>query len=610
MIQFECAHCRTHYESDDGDVGQTFPCEVCNKPMLVPPRNRGKCDSALTIPFASIASTTSAELIRFDCPHCKCRLTATKEGAGDNRTCPRCHSTITVPAAVETVQMVRFNCPNCQKRLKAFPEESCNSTRCPKCGVPIKVEGFLPASVQPGSRSNTLPAAQGLIKPDERFQFYISPYEALAIEAVAGKEPDAKSILRAKTRLLHEIELCGKVSWLDDFALDKSKAHKFDDEILDPCKARYHCAVFQDKALLRFLTRGEVADYVVCAKEGLHPDAFELFEKDSGFQTFLSAIFARQYNVVLGRAVERRQLPLIKALLDGRRWVVPEDEDTCFEDADKRVREIVDLLRRKADQATERRIDLVEIEDFLRQHSLPDLFNLLPPHFASRQNNAVEVMELLAVASFNKHHDAELSKGVLNLAKRFTCRSTEITNRLDEDLKKVQEKLQEKLSQQHETLSRQRFMKQALAKRRRERLYGWVGLAAIIIIIVVIGSFSDSTKTASSEGTHTRPTTSSPSTYASRGAQDFFLKAQLDTDKQAIDTEKAKLAQMESELDRLSRDIDRDRLGLDQTNQLAIDNFNRKVDAHNRLLDRVKDQERFVNQLVGAYNEKLRNSRK
>ena len=73
-----------------------------------------------------------------------------------------------------------------------------------------------------------------------------------------SEELDVKVIQRAKKRLLHELDLNnGKVSWLDDYSLDKSHAHTLDDELLDKNKARYHWAIFQNKRLLRFLTRGE-----------------------------------------------------------------------------------------------------------------------------------------------------------------------------------------------------------------------------------------------------------------------------------------------------------------------------------------------------------------
>ena len=71
-------------------------------------------------------------------------------------------------------------------------------------------------------------AATGLVQPDEFFDFYISPFEVLQIEEVTLADGlDAKAIQQAKKRLLHELELNdGKVGWLGDYSLDKSRAHR------------------------------------------------------------------------------------------------------------------------------------------------------------------------------------------------------------------------------------------------------------------------------------------------------------------------------------------------------------------------------------------------
>jgi tetratricopeptide (TPR) repeat protein len=42
MIKFHCTHCGTAYKSDDNDAGQSFPCEACGRPMLVPLRTDGR----------------------------------------------------------------------------------------------------------------------------------------------------------------------------------------------------------------------------------------------------------------------------------------------------------------------------------------------------------------------------------------------------------------------------------------------------------------------------------------------------------------------------------------------------------------------------------------
>jgi hypothetical protein len=71
-------------------------------------------------------------------------------------------------------------------------------------------------------------AAIDLVRPNEFFQSYVSPYEALQLGASAvSAELDVKAIQNAKRRLLQEIQLNdGRVSWLNDHELDLSRAHR------------------------------------------------------------------------------------------------------------------------------------------------------------------------------------------------------------------------------------------------------------------------------------------------------------------------------------------------------------------------------------------------
>ena len=84
------------------------------------------------------------------------------------------------------------------------------------------------------------------------------------------------------------------------------------------------------------------------------------------------------------------------------------------------------------------------------------------------------------------------------------------------------------------------------------------------------------------------------------------MRAELDRESQAIDSEKATAERMASELEGLGREMKQAESHLDRTSQSDVDEFNRKVDAYNSLLERVRAQNRLVNQLVDSYNEKLR----
>ena len=287
-------------------------------------------------------------------------------------------------------------------------------------------------------------AAVDLIKSDDHFQFYVSPFEALQIEeAKMAVELDVKAIQRAKKKLLQEIALNdGKVSWLDNCPLDNSSAQEVDADLFDETKRHYHRAIFRNDRLLRFLTRGDI-DHFLYADDYFPHESLAMLDEDPEFRAFLSKPFARQYNEALSRAIESNLLPVVEVLFDGRRWVKSEDEDVCFEGANKRIAELVERMRLLAKDGSERKVSLGEIEDFFRSNALPELFNLLPTAFASAQREFVAEIRSLAISCFNKHGDADLSKGVLNLCKRFTTRSVELNKLLDEDFKAIERMIAE-----------------------------------------------------------------------------------------------------------------------------------------------------------------------
>ena len=286
--------------------------------------------------------------------------------------------------------------------------------------------------------------AADLIQSNDFFQFYINPFEALQLEEFESPESlDLKVIQRAKKRLLQEIDLNdGKVPWLDDYPLDRSRAQAIDDELHDATKRSYHTAIFLNKRLLRFLTRGDISHFIY-SDVYFPQETLEFLDEDTAFRTFLSKPFAQQYNLALTCAIERRLLPVIEVLFDGRRWVDLEHDDTCFAGVHSRIATLVESMRSLARDGGERKLAIREVEDFFLQNSLPDLLNLLPTPFASAQREFVAEIRSLAISCFNKHDDADLSKSVLSLCKRFTTRSVELTARLEEDFKAIESMIAE-----------------------------------------------------------------------------------------------------------------------------------------------------------------------
>jgi hypothetical protein len=224
----------------------------------------------------------------------------------------------------------------------------------------------------------------------------------------------------------------------------------------------------------------------------------------------------------------------------------------------------------------------------------------------------------------------------LSLCKGFTCRNPQVNEQLKKDLEEI-----EKISVA--AVARGRSFQLGLYLRRNVgALIGGFFLLAVIVLAVI--SSTDSKNVAQS-GT-SRPPKETPdsrgnppqiaprplgfdpkgfNTIRSREESDLerearlidgelaresqtidAMKVELDRDRQVIDSEKATADQMATRLEDLRQDIDLERALLDRTNQSQVDEFNRKVEAHNDLLERARAQDRLINRLVDDYNEKLR----
>ncbi|UCH70447.1 MAG: hypothetical protein JSV29_00205, partial [Candidatus Bathyarchaeota archaeon] len=436
---------------------------------------------------------------------------------------------------------------------------------------------------------HALVATTGLIQSDDLFRFYISPFEALQIGLV--EELDVKVIQRAKKRLLQEIELNdGKVSWLDNCSLDKNRTLMMEDELFDEKKRRYHWAVFQNKRLLGFLTRGDIRHFLY-SDDYFPLDTLELLDEEPEFRTFLSKPFSRQYNLVLTRAIERRLLPVVEVLFDGRRWIDPEDEDICFEGAFKRIGELVELMRSRAAEGCTRKVSLQEIEDFLQQHSFPELFNLLPTNFAHAQRGVVEAIRSLAYSCFKEHHDADLANGILSLCKRFRFRSIKLAKDLGEDFQALEQIIAHEsrlptlsgiMEEEHEpTEEMVPELRGNQEASKKSSVVGWLVFIAAtittIIVVVVINQYSNPRQTGPRGDSHAPLSGSSASNAESKTAYRVpsHISAELARDNQAIENEKAKAKEMASRLESLSAEIERARLFVGPRSLAEADEFNR-----------------------------------
>jgi len=277
--------------------------------------------------------------------------------------------------------------------------------------------------------------ADGLVSADQHFQFYINPIELLQLDSTIDGDPEAaKKIQRATKRLLHEIELNdGIVRWMDNLAIDKSRALSIADELNDDDRRCFHAIVHRNESLRRFLCYGDIQHFLYSDAEPLPEEAWKaLDENTSKFREFLSKAFSRQYDLVLSRAIDQRKLAVIEVLFDGRRWVAPENDDLCFRGAMQRVRDALQAAENR--KVTDCKPSVQELQSWLDSRALVELFNLLPPaYFREEQIRLVAAIREMAVDCWNKHADPELSAALLNLCQQFKFKSTELNRHLEED---------------------------------------------------------------------------------------------------------------------------------------------------------------------------------
>jgi hypothetical protein len=136
-------------------------------------------------------------------------------------------------------------------------------------------------------------------------------------------------------------------------------------------------------------------------------------------------------------------VPLIESLFDGRRWVLPEHEEICFEGARRQVDSLLEPLRRFAEQAKDLPPTMAGLVAILQSGQLTSTINLLPETFREQQNEAVSLVRSIAIKAFNEHGDADLSHSILKLSQNFNFKSASLKQSLEEDFKQIEKNIAE-----------------------------------------------------------------------------------------------------------------------------------------------------------------------
>lgn len=276
--------------------------------------------------------------------------------------------------------------------------------------------------------------------PEEQwFDHYMNPYQLLnASEDADLSELDPKAIQKLKKILIHEIDLeDGRVSWMPGTVINKSRAIGLCDELNDDQKKDWHWHIFTNKPLLDFLTIGAHEHFLVNENYS-ELETIDKIESDDDFLEWMGRIFVLQFDRVLTKAIEQGNAVLVECLLDGRRWVPDAMVDECFRSAQRAVERLANPLHEYLAKADSVRPSVSGLEAILKRGNFLEIMNLLPAFFEKQQNDAVHSVRGLAVKAFNVHEDIELSREIIELAKKFKFRSADANRTIEADVESIE----------------------------------------------------------------------------------------------------------------------------------------------------------------------------
>ncbi len=290
------------------------------------------------------------------------------------------------------------------------------------------------------SRVNQQITNNPLIPGSSWFENYISPYELLQIEEdeLTG-ELEIKDIQKAKKIILQEVELeDGVVEWMPNLKIDRSRVIKLADELTDETLRQYHLHIYQYKPLLNFLSRGDLTLFLYDENE-VPENIISAIEIDKNFAVWLSEIFVKQYDSLFAIALTSKNIDLIEAILDGRRFVTSEFEDKCFTTGVRYSLELLNNLKAEQNKVKNTKPTIANIRFALINNNLGRILEVLPPAFQEIQSEAAQIIRSISVDIYNHHSDPDLAKEVLGLAGNFARKSPSFKIGFDKDITTLNE---------------------------------------------------------------------------------------------------------------------------------------------------------------------------
>jgi len=305
-----------------------------------------------------------------------------------------------------------------------------------------QLAGILPRLLE--LRDRIFEKGEDLIGVDQQYLNYVNPFELLNLTDVDDVfDLDIKTIQKAKKLLLQEIEIEeGVVEWVPGLRIDKSRVIKVIDGLTDENDRYWHHVIFSNKLLLDFMSRGSIDHFLVDEEVSPIDVVKKIDEWPGEFEALVGESFAAQFDLLLTKAIEKRDVDLIESLLDGRRWVSPEQEDRCFEGAVRKISEMLKPLRDASEQSEKIKPSVDGVRATLAKGNLGKIIGMLPTSFQAIQQEAASLIRSISIDANNHHDDAALAKQIMVLGKSLAGRSKSFLQTIEEDTKILDERIE------------------------------------------------------------------------------------------------------------------------------------------------------------------------
>jgi hypothetical protein len=279
-----------------------------------------------------------------------------------------------------------------------------------------------------------------LLDSSDWYRNYINPYVLMGFEDDIDTT-DIKAIQKQKKALYQEIKLeDGKISWLNNHVVDSSAAMDICEKLNDDEYAAVQYEIYENASLCDFLMTGNLQYFL--SKERPNEGYFQLkFQLSEEFLDAVSGIFAAQFDMVLCKALEQKNLAAVQCLLGGRRLIKDEDADACFAGARRLIERMLEPIKDLADKAENSKVDVRAAMAACSRDSINILLSILPTEFIELQREYYGYLFTLSKEIYRDESGVEEALKIIELAAPIALVCVDVNDRLTDAKKQLNELL-------------------------------------------------------------------------------------------------------------------------------------------------------------------------